>query len=216
MQERSHGIILRVYPLTESSLIVQWLTRDHGRISTVAKGARKQKSSFAGKLDIFYESDFSFVRSRRSRLHTLSEVRLTETNNFLRKDLDALTQIAYAAALVAQTSEEETPVNEGYDLLAQLIRFVQLTGAHPATLCAFELLWLETLGQSPDPERTQLREDTRRLMSRICSESWSALNPPPAREVTRELSQFLQGFLIHNLGRLPANRARALCGGESA
>jgi DNA repair protein RecO (recombination protein O) len=213
MQESAHGIILRVYPLTESSLIVQWLTRDQGRISTAAKGARKQKSSFAGKLDIFYEADFSFVRSRRSRLHTLSEVTLTETNTFLRKDLDALTQVAYAAALIVQTTEEETPVNEGYDLLVQLMRFLQLTGAQPEALCAFELLWLQILGQSPDRAKTQLREATRSLMGRICDEGWAALNPPPPHEVTRELSQFLNGFLIYNLGRVPNNRARAFAAG---
>ena len=34
-------MILRTRPLTETSLIVHWLTRDFGRISTVAKGARR-------------------------------------------------------------------------------------------------------------------------------------------------------------------------------
>ena len=32
----------------------------NGRISTVAKGARRPKSPFAGKLDLFYEADFSY------------------------------------------------------------------------------------------------------------------------------------------------------------
>src|SRR5258706_432091 len=53
MDERAQGIALRVYPLTETSLIIRWLTREIGRISTVAKGARRAKSPFRGKLDLF-------------------------------------------------------------------------------------------------------------------------------------------------------------------
>ena len=66
MEERASGIILRTRPFTETSLVVEWLTEDAGRISTVAKGARRPKSPFIGKLDLFYEADFSFVRSQKS------------------------------------------------------------------------------------------------------------------------------------------------------
>ena len=74
MIESATGIILRTRPLTETSLIVNWLTAEHGRISTVAKGARRPKSAFAGKLDLCYEAEFTFTRSRRSELHALREV----------------------------------------------------------------------------------------------------------------------------------------------
>ena len=66
MDERAEGLILRTRPLTDTSLIVQWLTPALGRISTVAKGARRPKSLFTGKLDLYYEAAFSFQRSRRS------------------------------------------------------------------------------------------------------------------------------------------------------
>ena len=79
MTESTHGLILRTRPLTETSLIVHWLTPDLGRIATVAKGARRPKSPFAGKLDLFYAADFSFSRSRRSELHVLREASLRET-----------------------------------------------------------------------------------------------------------------------------------------
>ena len=84
MIESTQGIILRTRPLTETSLIIHWLTPDLGRIATVAKGARRAKSPFAGKLDLFYLVDFSFSRSRRSDLHTLREVSLRETHGEIR------------------------------------------------------------------------------------------------------------------------------------
>ena len=65
MVETATGLVLRTRPLTETSLIVQWLTPNLGRLATVAKGGRRPKSPFRGKVDLFYLADFSFARSRR-------------------------------------------------------------------------------------------------------------------------------------------------------
>src|SRR6266576_378759 len=105
MIESATGLVLRTRPLTETSLIVQWLTPDRGRLATVAKGARRAKSPFRGKLDLFYVADLSFNRSRRSELHTLSEVNLRETHAFLRQDFGCLRQACYCAALIEQSTE---------------------------------------------------------------------------------------------------------------
>src|ERR1022692_2201252 len=104
MIERATGIILRARPLTEPSLIVNWLTAELGPLSTVAKGARRPKSPLRGKLDLFYEAYFSFQRSRRSELHTLREVGLRETHAPLRQELGWLQQASYGAALIDRKS----------------------------------------------------------------------------------------------------------------
>ena len=110
MIQTATGIILRTRPLTETSLIVHWLTPNFGRMATVAKGARRPKSPFLGKLDLFYLADFSFSRSRRSDLHILREVSLRETHGPLRQNLASLRQAAYAAAFIEQATETETPL----------------------------------------------------------------------------------------------------------
>ena len=74
MDESSQGIILRVRPFTETSLIVHWLTPKYGRLSTIAKGARRTKSALRGKIDLLFDAEFSFRRSRRSDLHILHSV----------------------------------------------------------------------------------------------------------------------------------------------
>src|SRR5436853_3008836 len=117
MVERTQGLILRTRPLSETSLIVQWLTPDAGRIATVAKGARRPKSPFRGKLDLFYLADFSFQRSRRSELHALREVSLLETHASLRHELGYLQQASYCAALVEQATEKETPLPVIFELM---------------------------------------------------------------------------------------------------
>jgi DNA repair protein RecO (recombination protein O) len=53
--EQGCAILVRKTKLTESSLIVTWLTKDHGLVRTVAKGARTPKSRFAGHLVLFFK-----------------------------------------------------------------------------------------------------------------------------------------------------------------
>jgi DNA repair protein RecO (recombination protein O) len=211
MDERTSGIVLRTRPLTETSLIVHWLTPDLGRVATVAKGARRPKSTFRGKLDLFYEADFSFGRSRKSELHNLREVVLRETHSALRQDLGWIQQASYAATLLEQTTETETPVPELFDLMQSFLR--QLTATPPAatTVFAFELRLLHHLGLAPQLSDTSLSEGARKLAGWLAEAPWDGLQRLRASELqTRELRQFLHGFLIYHIERIPAGRTAAL------
>ncbi len=72
--ESTAAILLRKRKFSDTSLIVSWCTDSLGCIQTVAKGARRAKSPFAGKLDLFFQAEIQIARSRRSDLHTLTEV----------------------------------------------------------------------------------------------------------------------------------------------
>ena len=122
MDERATGLVLRVFPLTETSLVVHWLSPEAGRIGTVAKGARRPKSPFRGKLDLFHLAEFSFRRSRRSDLHTLCEVVLRETFPQLRTDVDLLDCLARATKLLNRATEEQTPLRAEFELMLELVR----------------------------------------------------------------------------------------------
>src|SRR5258708_15710415 len=137
MSENAIGLILRTRPLTDTSLIVHWLTPDFGRLATVAKGARRPKSPFAGKLDLFYLGEFSFQRSRRSELHQLREVSLRETHAAIRQEMEHLHQASYCAALIEQTTEMETPLPEIFSLMTACLIHLPKHPHHPQTLLAF-------------------------------------------------------------------------------
>jgi DNA repair protein RecO (recombination protein O) len=145
MVEKTRGLILRVLPLTETSLIVDWLTPDFGRISTAAKGARRTNSPFRGKLDLFFLADFTFVRSKRSELHTLREVKVIERHPALRTDIHALQQASYCARLLVQATEKETPLPELFELMTQTVARISTQ-----SVLDFEVSLLTELGLAPD------------------------------------------------------------------
>jgi DNA repair protein RecO (recombination protein O) len=211
MIESATGLILRTYPLTESSLIVHWLTSAFGRLATVAKGARKPKSLFRGKLDLFYLADFSFARSRRSELHTLREISVRDAHSGLRRDIAALQQVSYCSAFVEQVTETDTPLPEIFELLRCVLRKLSLGSGEPFAILAFELKMLALLGLQPDPERTSLTAGSKKILSATRQADWESLDHLCLSAAQlEELRRFLHGYLIYHLGRLPKGREAAL------
>lgn len=211
MIERASGIVLRTRRLTETSLIVQWLTPESGRIATVGKGALRPKSPFRGKLDLFYLADFTFSRSRRSELHTLREVSLRSTHSALRRELGYLRQASYCAALIEQTTETETPLPEIFALMRGFLTALPRQAPGPHSVLAFEIKLLNELGLKPDPRTHRLTPAGAQLLAVVSESNWEKVATANLDSAAvLELEQFLHGFLTYHLGRVARGRDAAL------
>ncbi|MEI7730280.1 MAG: DNA repair protein RecO [Verrucomicrobiota bacterium] len=213
MEERATGLILRTRLLTETSLIVHWLTPDQGRLATVAKGARRPKSPLRGKLDLFYLANFTFARSLKSDLHNLREVELVETHEPLRHDLTKIQQMAYAAGLIEQNTETDTPLPELYELLRSFCACVSKQRTHLRYPLAFELKLLAELGLLPDFSALRHADTVKTALAQLLESDWATLallELSPA--ILDEINHFQHGHLIYHLGRLPASRSAAMHG----
>ena len=213
MIESATGLVLRTRPLTDTSLIVSWLTPQFGRLATAAKGARRPQSPFLGKLDLFYSANFSFSRSRRSDLHTLREVSLLDAHSALRRELGYLHQASYCAALIEQTTETETPLPGIFELMRALLLALPQRPPQPRTVFAFELKLLGELGLKPDLAQSRLSAGAKDIVRILLEEGWEAVwELKPSAAQAGEIRRFLHGFLQFHLGKIPENRAAALQG----
>ena len=211
MIENATGIILRTRLLTESSLIVEWISPSAGRLSVVAKGARKPKSPFAGRLDLFYEADFSFHRGRPGTLHPLREVRIIHAPNAFRMDLSRLQLAAYATTCLEWVTEKETPLPELFDLTKGFLNCVETLPVQTTTVFAYELKMLRELGLEPDSSGLQLGQGTMNLMRSLLDSPWKGLQYIKTEPADlNALRQWLHGYLIFHLGRLPNGRSSAI------
>ncbi len=211
MHERDTGVILRVHPLTETSLIVHWLGREQGRIGTVAKGARRPKSSFRGKLDLYYLGTFTFARSRRSELHPLCEMELLDPHEPLRHDVGWLQQAAYAAALIEQTTETGTPMPEIFELCLDFLRHLPAQAKTPRTIFAFEVKLVALLGFQPDWTQQSLKPGTRALLERLGNADWPEISRLQfSAAQAAEAGSFLNQFLGQCFEQVPKKRAAAV------
>ncbi|SRR5260221_7259661 len=204
-------MVLRTRPLTETSLIVHWITPALGRLATVAKGARRPKSPFFGKLDLFFLADFSFSRSSRSELHTLREVIVRDAHAFLRQDIAYLQQAAYCIRLLEQVTETETPLPAPYELLLGFVQALAHQSSGPQMVLAFELKLLTELGLQPDLSQTSLSAGAKALVRNFQQADWAGilrLRLNPAQQ--KELENFLRSFLLTHLSHEPKGRELAL------
>lgn len=145
------AILLRRTRLTETSWIVTWLSELHGKIKTVAKGARRPKSKFAGLLDLFYEAEIDFARSRRSDLHILREVTLRDPREGLRHVYARVQTAAYFVELIELTTEPEHPVPEIYDLLRRALAWLEKSTPDRRGVLHFESELARLLGLGTTP-----------------------------------------------------------------
>jgi DNA repair protein RecO (recombination protein O) len=80
------GIVLRSFPFGEADRVVVLLSPNRGKLRTVAKGVRKTKSRFGGRLEPFTHVDLVVYEGRN--LETITQVSVIEAFPNLRSDLD--------------------------------------------------------------------------------------------------------------------------------
>lgn len=136
--ESTTGILLRKRKLSDTSLIVSWCTSSLGCIQTVAKGARRAKSPFAGKLDLFYEAEIQIARSRKSDLHTLREVALTNPFGGIRETYLRMQAAAYFVELIEICTETDHHDPELFALLRRAFGYLAANDPTRRAVAHFE------------------------------------------------------------------------------
>lgn len=156
----TRGILTRLTKLTDTSLIAHWFTADVGLIKTVARGARRPKSPFSGKLDLFFGGEISFVRARRGGLDTLSEVVIANCRDGLRRSWPATLMAGYFCQLAEAVVEPGHPEPEIFDLLSRALDHLESQPPSLRAMQFFEAEIARNLGISGHPGQAEsaLRE----------------------------------------------------------
>ena len=132
------AILLRKRKFSDTSLIVSWCTESLGCIQTVAKGARRAKTPFAGKLDLFFEAEISVVLSRKSTLHTLTEVVVRNPFGGIRKNYLRMQAAAYFIELIEICTERDHHEPELFELLRRAFGYLDKNDPNLRAVSHFE------------------------------------------------------------------------------
>src|ERR1700704_920593 len=136
--ESTVAILLRKRKFSDTSLIVSWCTESFGCIQTIAKGARRPKSPFAGKLDLFFEADIAIAPSRKSNLHTLTEVALRNPFAGIRQNYLRTQTAAYFVELIEVCTERDHHEPELFDLLRRAFGYLDQNDPNVRAISHFE------------------------------------------------------------------------------
>jgi len=144
--QSTQAIVIRLTRLTDTSLIVHWFTADQGLVKTVAKGARRPKSAFAGQLDLFFSGEIAVTSARRGELHLLREVKISRWREGLRRSYSATLLAAYCCQLLELAVEPEHPDPQLHDLLQRALDHIDTHSASIRALRHFESELARLLG----------------------------------------------------------------------
>jgi DNA repair protein RecO (recombination protein O) len=145
---RDEGIVLRTHKLGEADRIVVLMTAAHGKVRAVAKGVRKTKSRFGGRLEPLRQASLLLYEGRE--LAVIAQAETVEHYPALRLDLDRLTDALALAEAVDQVAQEGEPNPPLYRMLTGALR--TLAGADvrsPLLVAAFYWKLLALEGVSP-------------------------------------------------------------------
>lgn len=117
---RDHGIVLRTWRLGEADRIVSFVTEGHGKVRAVAKGVRKTKSRFGGRLEPLTHVSVLFYEGRELDIVTQTET--VEAFRTIREDLDRLGPATAMLEAVDQVSQERQGNVRLYQMLLGALR----------------------------------------------------------------------------------------------
>lgn len=144
------ALVLRRFAYSESSLVAHVLTREHGRVHLLARGAYRMQSRFFGVLDLFDELELEWSQSPRRELAELRRGDVARRRKPLREDLARYRAGTAMLELADVGSRPGRPDPELYELLsAGLDRLAGADRAPDAALVVFQLAFLQNHGLAP-------------------------------------------------------------------
>ena len=143
---KDEGIVLKTIKLGEADRIVTVFTRGNGKVRAVAKGIRKTKSRFGGRLEPFSHVGLMIYRGRN--LDTITGADLITSYDAVRTDYARLMSAAALVELVEKITPDREKAFSVYSLLlagldalaagkgtsvvpAFLVKLLSISGYHP-------------------------------------------------------------------------------------
>src|SRR4051812_9700421 len=147
---KMQAVVLRSIRYGEADRIVHLYTPDRGRVGAIAKGARRARSRFGGRLEPFFRLDL-MLHEGRGELLTVTAAETVSGYPRLRADGHALDAAARACDAVSRLFETDEPHPEVFNLLCNELALLdgEPARATRTNQLAFRLKLLLAAGLAP-------------------------------------------------------------------
>jgi DNA repair protein RecO (recombination protein O) len=147
---KSDAVVLRSIRYGEADRILHLYTPDRGRLSAIAKGVRRSKSRFGGRLEPYFRLRLVLYEGR-SELLTVTSAETLDGHPRLREHAAALDGAARACDAVGRLFGDGEPHRGVYNLLANQLALLDADRerATRANALAFRLKLLLAAGFAP-------------------------------------------------------------------
>ena len=127
--------------------MVVLLSPNHGKLRTVAKGVRKTKSRFGGRLEPFTHVDIVLYEGRN--LDTITQASVIDAFPRLRADLDAVVAAGTMVEVADAVAQKDEPSVRLFLLLQRGLKALEAGELHPDLVTAFLIKAADVVGVAP-------------------------------------------------------------------
>ena len=216
---KTDAIVLRSLRFGEADRILHIYTPGRGRLAAIAKGVRRTRSRFGGRLEPYTRVRL-ICHEGRGELLTVTAAETLDAHAGLRDQAVTLDSAGRACDAVARVFETEEPHPAVYNLLANELALLaaDATKAGHANTLAFRLKLLVAAGLAPSLGACASCGSPEHLVGYspqaggvVCNACEAASFP-----IAPETYEFLTASLASSLAQTPAASARALREAERA
>ena len=122
MLNRIEGIVLKTRDYGETNKIVTLYTRDAGKITAMARGAKKPASRLASVTQPFTHG--SFLIQQGKGMGTMQQGEPVESYRHIREDIEATAYASFIVELIDRTVEEKKPQESIFNVLQQSLQAI--------------------------------------------------------------------------------------------
>ena len=147
------AIVLRAINYGESDRIVTFFTRDHGKLTGIAKGAKNSRKRFANTLDPFSCSQLFFSQRKPDALAFLEKCDMEEHYGAIRSHLEKTVFASYLVELVDAFTPDRKRHEDLFELLRDFLDLMTRTETPESLVRFFEIRLLTLVGYEPVLDR---------------------------------------------------------------
>jgi DNA repair protein RecO (recombination protein O) len=210
---KTEAIVLRSIRYGEADRILHLYTPAYGRLSAIAKGARRARSRFGARLEPFFHVR-AVLHQGRGELLTVTSVDTVATHGGVRDHAATLDAAARACDAVTRLFETSDPHPEVFGLLANELALLHHDAAHarPANGLAFRLKLLLAAGILPQLAACAMCGETEHLSGFSGAAGGVVCNACEAGSFSlgEDAYRFLVGALGSSLAQAPDGSERTL------
>ncbi len=146
------AIILDSFDFGESDRILAFCTKEFGKVKGIAKGARRSRKRFVGRLEPASCIKLFFHYSEKSELVRVEDAALIHGFDNLRGDVESFTSACYLLELTGAFTRPGFSLPEVFNLLSNFLSFMDRGGDTTLLSRFYEVKLLSILGYMPGLE----------------------------------------------------------------
>ena len=150
---KTEAVVIGRRPLGESDRLVDFYSRDFGKLRGVAKSARRPRSRFGSSLELFTLGEIVFFDSGRSELVQIDHFDILHPFVAVREDLERLGRGAWTVESVARLSADRDPNPALFRLVVRTLTALERSRRPAWVAACFAMRAVDLFGHRPRLDR---------------------------------------------------------------